>query len=96
PSMVQVLHLSNGDTINDKLEQTGSRVDALLKLRQAGMSDATLLDEVYLRCLARYPTESEREELLDMLPPTGAADEREIIEDIHWAILSSREFLFNH
>ncbi|MCA9076136.1 MAG: DUF1553 domain-containing protein [Planctomycetaceae bacterium] len=96
PSMVQVLHLSNGDTINQKLQADSSRAEKLLQLRRSGMSDEALLDEIYLACLSRFPTETERTELLDMLPDTGTGDEREVIEDIFWSILSSREFLFNH
>jgi hypothetical protein len=96
PSMVQVLHISNGDTLNEKLKTADNRVDKLLKLRREGMSDATLLDEIYLMCLARYPTERERTEFLAMLPEPGTADERVVLEDLFWAVLSSREFLFNH
>ncbi|MCA9027000.1 MAG: DUF1553 domain-containing protein [Planctomycetaceae bacterium] len=96
PSMVQVLHLSNGDTVNEKLKTSGSRVDQLLNLRRSGMSDAALLDEIYLACLARFPTDGERENLTGMLPGVGTGDEREVIEDLFWSILSSREFLFNH
>ncbi|MFG0333219.1 MAG: DUF1553 domain-containing protein, partial [Maioricimonas sp. JB049] len=96
PSMMQVLHLSNGNTINAKLRATGSRAGELLRLRAAGMSDATLLDEIYLTCLARYPTQKEQEELLAMLPEPGTGDERLVLEDIFWAIMTSREFLFNH
>lgn len=96
PSMVQVLHISNGSTINDKLKSDGSRAGNLLALRQAGMSDDALLDEIYLTCLARYPTDPERTELTAMLPDRGSSDERVVLEDIFWAVLSSREFLFNH
>ena len=96
PSMVQVLHISNGQTINDKLQADAGRVTELLKLRAAGMSEAALLDEIYLSCLARFPTESERANLLELLPPAGTGDEREVLEDVFWAIVSSREFLFNH
>jgi hypothetical protein len=96
PSMVQVLHISNGDTLNEKLKTADNRVDKLLKLRREGMSDAALLDEIYLLCLARYPTERERMEFLAMLPEPGTADERVVLEDLFWAVLSSREFLFNH
>lgn len=96
PSMVQVLHISNGDTINEKLKTAGSRVEKLLALRKNGMSDEALLDEVYMGCLARYPTQSERTELLGMLPDPGSSDERVVLEDVYWAVLSTREFLFNH
>jgi hypothetical protein len=96
PSMVQVLHISNGDTINEKLKTANNRIDKLLALRKSGMSDAALLDEAYLSCLGRYPTDSERTELLAMLPDPGSSDERIVLEDVYWAVLSTREFLFNH
>jgi hypothetical protein len=96
PTLVQVLHISNGDTLNDKLKATGNRVGTLLRLRGAGMSDASLLDEAYLSCLARYPTSKERASLLEVLPKVGDAEERAVIEDIFWGLMSGREFLFNH
>jgi hypothetical protein len=96
PTMVQVLHLSNGTTLNEKLHAPGNRIAKLLKLRREGMSSAGLVDEIYLACLARYPSETEREQLLALLPPPGAQTEAEIVEDVFWGLLSSREFLFNH
>jgi hypothetical protein len=60
------------------------------------MSDAAMVDEVYLTSLARYPTGEERQRLLALLPPPGSPDERPVFEDVFWGLLSSREFLFNH
>jgi hypothetical protein len=96
PTMVQVLHLSNGATLNEKLHAPGNRLDKLLRLRHQGMSSAALVDEIYLACLSRYPTEPERHDLIGLLPPSGAPNESEIIEDVFWGLMSSREFLFNH
>jgi hypothetical protein len=96
PTVVQALHLSNGDTLNRKLKEPGNRVGELIRLRREGMSDAALVDDVYLTCLARYPTAAERDRLLALLPPAGAGDEREVVEDVLWGLMSSREFLFNH
>ncbi len=96
PTMVQVLHLSNGTTLNEKLHAPGNRLHKLLKLRREGMSSAALVDEIYLACLARYPTETERQHLLDLLPPSGTPSEAEVVEDVFWGLMSSREFLFNH
>lgn len=96
PTMVQVLHLSNGATVNEKLHAPGNRLEKLLKLRREGMSNAALADEIYLACLSRYPTDAERQHLLDLLPPAGASAEAEIVEDVFWGLMSSREFLFNH
>jgi hypothetical protein len=96
PTMVQVLNLSNGATLNEKLHAPGNRLDKLLKLRREGMSSAALVDETYLACLSRYPTETERQQLLALLPPPGAPTEAETLEDVFWGLMSSREFLFNH
>lgn len=96
PSMVQVLHLSNGDTLNEKLKAPQGRVAALLTLRHAGMSDAALLDQIYLTALSRFPTAAERASLLEQFAAGGPDEERVVLEDVLWAILSSREFVFNH
>jgi Protein of unknown function (DUF1553)/Protein of unknown function (DUF1549) len=96
PTMVQVLHLSNGATLNEKLHAPGNRLDKLLKLRREGMSSAGLIDEIYVACLSRYPSETERQQLVALLPLPGAPTEAEIVEDVFWGLMSSREFLFNH
>ena len=96
PTMVQVLHLSNGITLNEKLKAPGNRLDKMIKLRREGMSAPALIDEIYLATLARYPSDAERSHLIALLPPSGDTSEHEIVEDIFWGLLSSREFLFNH
>jgi hypothetical protein len=96
PTMIQVLHLSNGSTLNEKLKAPGNRPARLLRLRQRGMSGAAMVDEIYLACLSRYPTEAERGQLLAMLPGPGEPTEAEVVEDVFWALMSTREFLFNH
>ncbi|WP_437193496.1 DUF1549 domain-containing protein [Planctomicrobium sp. SH527] len=96
PSMVQVLHMSNGSTINDKIAAPGSRATILAAQLQQGMSCETLVDDCYLVSLARYPTPSERTQFVNLLT-NAAADQREsIVQDLFWALLSSREFVFNH
>jgi hypothetical protein len=96
PSIVQVLHLSNGDTLNEKLRAKGNRVETLIGLRKQGMSEAALIDEIYLASLSRFPTAAERDRLVALLPSSGDPEERPVVEDLLWGLLSSREFLFNH
>ena len=93
PSMVQVLHISNGDTLNEKLTSEGGR---LAKLLAEGVSDEQLLDELYLNALARFPSERTKSEMLAVLNDVAPDERRAIVEDIFWSVLSSREFLFNH
>jgi hypothetical protein len=96
PTMVQVLNLSNGSALNDKLKVPGNRLDKLLALRRQGMSTPAFLDEIYLASLARYPSDAERNALIALVPPPRDKFEREIVEDVYWGLLTSREFLFNH
>ncbi|AMV38274.1 DUF1549 domain-containing protein [Planctomyces sp. SH-PL62] len=96
PTMVQVLHLANGSTLNEKLRAPGNRLQKLIRLRREGMSSAALIDELYLSCLSRYPRASERDALLALLPAPGDPSEAEVVEDLFWGVMSSREFLFNH
>ncbi len=74
----------------------GNRLAKLTRLRREGMSAAAVVDEIYLACLARYPTDPERQHILDLLPPPAAPNEAEVVEDVFWGLMSSREFLFNH
>lgn len=96
PTMVQVLHISNGNTINNKLQSKESRAEKLLQLRRSGLSDEALVDEIYLTCFSRYPTPDRRRQLVQFLPPVNSDEERATIEDLFWGLLSTREFLFNH
>lgn len=92
PSMVQVLHLANGTTINEKLAAENSRVSQWLAENK---SDDEILENAFLLCLARFPTDEERATLLPML--AEGEDERRIrIEDLFWSLMTTREFLFNH
>jgi hypothetical protein len=89
PTLSQALHLLNGAAVHSKIEQ-GKVIEQLL---DAGKKPADVIDEVYVRCLSRKPTPEESQELLAMC----GANERPVAElqDIFWAVLNSREFLFN-
>ena len=94
PSMVQALHLSNGDTLNGKLSAPENR---LSKWLAANMTNEEIISEIYLSCLARQPSAAEQAGLLAELQRASTPEERRAtLEDVLWAVLSSREFLFNH
>lgn len=93
PSLVQVLNISNGDTVNGKLATADNR---LTKWMAESKSDTELIDEVFLTCVARLPSEAEKTEILPMLSSARPEERRIVLEDLVWSILSSREFLFNH
>lgn len=90
PSLSQSLHLLNGEATSGKVVQ-GKVVEELLK---DGATAEQALDRLYVRCLSRHPTAAERESLLATIGQ--APTPKEGLEDIFWAVLNSREFVFNH
>ena len=102
PSMSQALHLANGSTINDKLRDPKS---AVAKALDAKWTDGAILDRLFLAALTRKPTDSERARLLKILadasagtsdPKASLLAHRQAVEDLYWAVLTGKEFLFNH
>jgi hypothetical protein len=102
PSIAQALHVINGDTLNKKLSAADGTVALFVKL---GLSDTKILDHVFLSAYGRYPTDDERGPMLAALAKArevkGSADtqrdaRRQALEDMMWAMLTSKEFLFNH
>ncbi len=90
PTLSQALHLLNGDTVNAKIQQ-GGVVKRLLETKK--FPEERVVD-LYLRTLARMPTDEEMKKLTPLLAP-GSNQEQALL-DIFWALLNSREFLFNH
>jgi Protein of unknown function (DUF1549)/Protein of unknown function (DUF1553) len=90
PSLSQALHLLNGESTSGKISQ-GKVADELLK---DGATPQQALDRLFVRCLSRFPTDTERQELLASIE--GAPNLKEGLEDVFWAVLNSREFVFNH
>ena len=93
PSLVQVLHLSNGTTINDKLGEKVSRVSQILASDPA---PSKLIHDAWMMCLSREPTSNERSQFESLLSAAKPDEKRQIVEDLYWSLLTSREFLFQH
>jgi len=93
PSIVQVLHIVNGESINSKLQSEESRVDKLLV---TDVTDEAMVDVAFLSSLSRYPTAKEKRTMLEALKGTTGDERRLALEDVYWSLLSSREFLFHH
>ena len=93
PSMTQVLHLYNGDTVNKKLQAAGSAAEKAM----AEADNAKVVDELYLA--GSVATSHRRREAASWLAELAGAkpdERRQVIEDLYWSVLTSREFLFNH
>ena len=92
PSVTQALHIANGDTINQKLV---AKENVISKALARNESADRILEDAYLSSLARLPSAAEKERILKLFSE-AKAEERPVIEDMFWALLSSKEFLFNH
>lgn len=90
PNLSQALHLLNGDTLHEKIS-SGGVVKTLL---DAGQTPEQVIDELYMRTLSRPPTDKERSQLVEVVAQSDNVQQN--LEDAFWAILNSREFVFNH
>ncbi|MFM9960980.1 MAG: DUF1549 domain-containing protein [Planctomycetaceae bacterium] len=92
PSMTQVLHILNGETLLQKLEAKDNR---LSKQLEANLTPEQLADELFLASLSRFPTDRERQKMSEILSLANPEERRQSVEDLYWSVLSSKEFLFN-
>ena len=92
-SVVQVLHLSNGSTVNDKLTADKSVVSQWVG---ENWDPNRIVEQAYLRAISRPPTAVEKERFVKELEAVAVTERRQVVEDLLWSLLSSREFLFSH
>lgn len=91
PNLSQALHLLNGETTQQRIRQGKIVENLLMEKKEPGEIIRTL----YLTTLSREPTDMEMEKLLAAASADPKA-RRETLEDIFWALLNSKEFIFNH
>ena len=94
PNMAQAMHLISGDTIQDKITAEGGTLDRWMA--DASLSDAEVVSRLFRATLVRPPAEAELSLALAPIRSEGPAARRRAFEDTLWAILNSKEFLFNH
>jgi hypothetical protein len=88
-SLPSVLHLISGDTVTNKVQ---SGTGWLAQQLKAEKDDAKLTDALFRRTLARGPTAAERAKIAELLKDTPR---EEFFRDAFWALLNSKEFVFN-
>ena len=103
PNLMQALHMLVGSTFTEELSRGDDLID---RLTTRGLAPDDMIEELYLTSLSRLPDPGETDELKNLffdrsplaLDPFFNANRarREVIEDLTWALISSREFVYNH
>lgn len=90
PTLSQALHLLNGGTTNDKIQEGG----LIAQWQKENLTPPQIVEKMYVRCFSRKPTAEEQAALAPLF--AEGQDVKRSLDDTFWALLNSREFLFNH
>jgi hypothetical protein len=90
-NLAQALHLLNSDEIQAKLSHPGGRAD---QLARDPRPDAIKIEELFLWALAHRPTPDQLQLALAHISQ-NAKDKKGAYENILWALLNTKEFVFN-
>ncbi len=90
-NLSQALQMINGPTVHNKLRDDNGRINQMIV---AGKSDDEIITALYLSAVCRTPSTAELEASKKHI---AASENRRFgLEDVGWAVLNSKEFLFQH
>jgi uncharacterized protein DUF1553 len=87
------LHFLNGKLLNERLQSDASFLAIVAK---DGVAAPKIVEQLYLRAYSRRPNQQEREFWSKELEEQTAEFRQKKLQDLLWAILSSRELTTNH
>ena len=90
-NLSQALQMINGPVVHNKLRDESGRIPQMIK---TGKSNDAIIQSLYLTALARLP--ATEEVAVSKAHIARSTDRRQALEDIGWAILNCKEFLFQH
>ncbi len=89
-SILQAMMLMNSPFVNRRVTADGAT--RVAKLVSSNLSDAEVVDALYLATLSRRPVDVERKTALAWL----SADRKQGAEDLQWSLLNKLDFVFNY
>ncbi len=89
PTLTQALHMINSNYVNKKLRSSSGALKRLMKEKP---DNRELITELYLSTLSRFPTDTEIKTAEAYIG--DSPEHRTGCEDLLWALISSRSFLF--
>jgi len=90
-NLSQALQLINGPTVHNKLRSDAGSVHQWIA---GGKTDTEIIDLLYLTALSRQPLAEEQQTAQSHIKSND--DRTRALEDIAWAVINSKEFLFQH
>jgi hypothetical protein len=90
-NLSQALQMINGPVVHNKLRDDKCRIARMFNEKK---SDEEIITALYLSALARRPVSEEMEASKRHI--AGSKDRKQALEDVGWAVLNSKEFLFQH
>ncbi len=101
-TLAQALELMNSDLLHNMVTSDAALVQQLLK-RDTEITETQLIEEIYVSSLSRTPSQQESKALLrewelvadGLTPDELAKTRREFFEDLLWAVINNKEFLFS-
>ncbi len=91
-NLSQALQMISSGLMQEKVASDQGRVARLLR---EDKDDASIVEELYLATLARYPSRREQQAVKALLKQPGV-DRREVFEDVAWTLMNSKEFQYQH
>ncbi|WP_153559316.1 DUF1549 domain-containing protein [Roseimaritima sediminicola] len=102
-SLAQSLHLMNASDLKSKLTAGNGRLHRMIADK---LAPEVIVDQLYHAAFARPPSETELDKALAYLTESRSAADgtamaetaalRENLQDLAWALINTKEFLFNH
>jgi hypothetical protein len=87
-TLAHAMSLINGGTIGEAVSAPDNRIK---KLIDSETDNQKVIEDIYLSCLSRMPTEKE----LAAIEFSSSSTRLETAQDLAWALLNSGSFLFN-
>jgi hypothetical protein len=92
-NLAQALHLLNSDEVQNKLTRAGARADALANPKDV-RPDAEKVEELFYWAWGHKPTKEQMDSALAHIGK-HAKEKKAAYENIIWALINTKEFVFN-